>query len=69
MNGCFSAGKSTVAALLVERLGDAFLLDPEMIGVALRDHLVRRRDNDDEHVLIPMRVDADHVIQLICKHP
>ena len=24
---------------------------------------------DREHVLIPMRVDADHVIQLICKHP
>ncbi len=40
INGCFSAGKSTVAALLVERLGNAFLLDPEMIGVALRDHLV-----------------------------
>ena len=28
-----------------------------------------RRDNDREHVLIPMRVDTDHVIQLICKHP
>ena len=40
INGCFSAGKSTVAGLLMERLGGAFLLDPEMIGVALRDHLV-----------------------------
>jgi hypothetical protein len=33
------------------------------------DDRTRRRDNDREHVLIPMRVHADHVIQLICKHP
>ncbi len=39
INGCFSAGKTTVAGLLVERLGEAFLLDPEVIGVALRDLL------------------------------
>lgn len=40
INGSFSAGKTTVAELLVERLGTAFLLDPEVIGAALRDHLV-----------------------------
>lgn len=40
INGCFSAGKTTVAQLLVARLGDAFLLDPEPIGVVLRDRLV-----------------------------
>lgn len=40
INGCFSAGKTTVARLIVERLGAAFLLDPEVIGVVLRDHLV-----------------------------
>lgn len=40
VNGSFSSGKSTVAAFLVERLGAAFLLDPELIGVALRDHVV-----------------------------
>ena len=33
------------------------------------DNRTRRRNNDREHVLIPMRVDANHVIQLICKHP
>src|SRR6266536_2502751 len=33
------------------------------------DNRTRRRDNDREHVLIPMRVDANHVVQLICKHP
>ena len=33
------------------------------------DDRTRRRDNNREHVLIPMCVDADHVIQLICKHP
>src|SRR6266571_6487238 len=32
------------------------------------DDRTRRRDNNREHVFIPMRVDADHVIQLICKH-
>src|SRR5439155_26939236 len=32
------------------------------------DDRTRRRDNNREHVLIPMRVHTDHVIQLICKH-
>jgi chloramphenicol 3-O-phosphotransferase len=40
INGCFSTGKTTVATLLAERLGNAFILDPESIGAALRDHLV-----------------------------
>lgn len=37
INGSFSAGKTTVAKLLVDRLENAFLLDPELIGVALRE--------------------------------
>lgn len=40
INGSFSAGKTTVANLLVEQLPGAFLLDPEAIGAVLRDHLV-----------------------------
>jgi hypothetical protein len=40
INGSFGVGKTTAARTLVERLGDAFLLDPEMIGLALHDHLV-----------------------------
>ena len=40
INGCFSTGKTTVATLLVARLPDAFLLDPEVIGGVLRDRLV-----------------------------
>ncbi len=40
INGSFSSGKTTVAELLVERLGTAFLLDPEIIGAVLRDRLV-----------------------------
>jgi chloramphenicol 3-O-phosphotransferase len=40
INGSFSAGKTTVAGLVVEQLPGSFLLDPEYIGVALRDHLV-----------------------------
>jgi chloramphenicol 3-O-phosphotransferase len=40
INGAFGVGKTTVARLLVERLGAAFLIDPEVIGNALRDHLV-----------------------------
>lgn len=40
VNGTFGAGKTTVAEMLVARLDEAFLLDPEIIGVMLRDHLV-----------------------------
>lgn len=40
INGCFSTGKTAVATLLVDRLPDAFLLDPEVIGGVLRDRLV-----------------------------
>ena len=40
INGCFSTGKTTVAGLLAERIRDGFILDPEVIGVTLRDHLV-----------------------------
>jgi hypothetical protein len=35
----------------------------------LRDNRTRRRDDDRENALIAVRVDADHVIHLICKHP
>ncbi len=40
INGAFGVGKTTVAELLVETLGRAFLLDPEAIGMVLRDYLV-----------------------------
>ena len=40
INGSFSAGKTSVAKSLVEGLDHSFLLDPELIGVMLRDHLV-----------------------------
>jgi len=28
-----------------------------------------RRDHNRQRVLVSMRVDTDHVIHLICKHP
>jgi chloramphenicol 3-O-phosphotransferase len=40
INGCFSTGKTTVAALIAEKLEGAFVLDPEPLGVVLRDRLV-----------------------------
>jgi chloramphenicol 3-O-phosphotransferase len=40
INGPFSAGKTSVANALAKSLDRAFLLDPEFIGVTLRDHLV-----------------------------
>jgi hypothetical protein len=40
INGCFSTGKTTVAGLLAERIPEVFILDPEVIGATLRDHLV-----------------------------
>src|SRR6266581_6890100 len=36
---------------------------------ALRDNSARRCDNDREDVLVAMCVDADHEVQLVCKHP
>jgi len=35
----------------------------------LRHNSTTRRDNDREHMLVAVRVDADHIIHLICKHP
>jgi len=35
----------------------------------LREHRSRGSDNDSERVLIAVRVDTDHVIHLVCKHP
>lgn len=40
INGSFSTGKTSVAKALIEGLDGSFLLDPELIGVMLRDHLV-----------------------------
>jgi chloramphenicol 3-O-phosphotransferase len=40
INGAFSVGKTSVANRLTEQLEDSFLLDPEVIGGMLRDHLV-----------------------------
>ncbi len=36
---------------------------------SLRDDRPCRCDNHSEHVLVAVRVDADHVVHLICKHP
>ena len=35
----------------------------------LRQYRPRRRTNDRERVLIAVRIDADHVIHPVCKHP
>jgi chloramphenicol 3-O-phosphotransferase len=45
INGSFSAGKTTVADLVVAQIPGAFLLDPEWIGYVLRDRLVPPSEN------------------------
>jgi len=35
----------------------------------LRDKRADRRGHHRQHVLVSVRVDADHVIQLVCNHP
>ena len=35
----------------------------------LRDYRSAGRCHDRQHVLIAVSVDADHVIQFVCKHP
>src|SRR5205807_3071489 len=34
-----------------------------------RDHRTSRRGNNRQHMLVQVRVDPDHVAQLVCKHP
>jgi len=34
----------------------------------LRDHDTGRRGDNRQHVLVPVRIDPDHVIHLVCKH-
>ena len=40
INGSFIAGKTSVAEALIEMIRGSFLLDPELIGVMLKDHVV-----------------------------
>jgi predicted kinase len=48
VNGAFGIGKTTVARLLVKRLPDAALFDPELAGIALqRARKLLRRPVDD----------------------
>ena len=35
----------------------------------LRDHRARRGNDHREHVLVPVRIDTNDVIHLICQHP
>ena len=35
----------------------------------VRQHRSGRSDNDSERVLIAVRIDTNHVIHLVCKHP
>ena len=35
----------------------------------LRDHRARPRVDNRKRVLIAMRIDANHVVQFVCKHP
>ena len=47
LNGPFGVGKTTVARILVERLGSALLYDPELFGAARRAVLAPMDVADD----------------------
>lgn len=53
LNGPFGIGKTTTADLLVERLPDAMLLDPEEIGTFVRRLVspIEQRDDYQDHAL------------------
>ncbi|HSH80161.1 MAG TPA: AAA family ATPase, partial [Herpetosiphonaceae bacterium] len=53
LNGPFGIGKTTTAHLLVERLPDAMLLDPEEIGTFVRRLVspIEQRDDYQDHAL------------------
>ncbi len=55
INGAFGAGKTTVAELLVQRIPNSLLYDPEIVGMGLRYILQPIAQFDDFQDLPPWR--------------
>ena len=67
--GTFDREHTPTSSVLVGEL-QGVCVTVVVCGQARLEHHPASADLDDrEHVLITMRVDTDHVIHLICKHP
>jgi len=55
VNGAFGVGKTTVAELLVQRISDSLLYDPEIVGMGLRSIVQPIVTFDDFQDLPPWR--------------
>src|SRR5947209_4522645 len=53
INGSFGVGKSTVAELLVKRIPNSMLYDPEEAGICLR-HIVRPNERFEDFHYLPI---------------
>lgn len=65
INGPFGVGKTTVARLLVGRIKDAVLYDPELVGAfvwhltrEIDEHVEQRKDFQDHPLWVPMVVET-----------
>jgi hypothetical protein len=69
MTGAFDGPHASAAAVLLDKPQRLRITARARSYRLLRHHRTARGDNDREHVLVAVGVDADHVIHLICKHP
>src|SRR6266508_4609275 len=68
MTCAFDRPNAATAAVLLDKPHCLRITARTRTHRLLRQHSTARRNNDREHMLIAVRVDADHVIHLICKH-
>jgi hypothetical protein len=69
MTGTFDGPHASAAAVLLDKPQRLRVTATASSHRLLRHHCTTRTHNDREHVLIAMRIDTNHVIHLICKHP
>jgi predicted kinase len=66
LNGAFGIGKTTTARLLIERIPDAMLYDPEIVGAFLRkllEGVAEQADFQDHSLWEPMVVETARMLK------
>src|SRR6266545_697780 len=69
MAGTLDRPNANTARLTLREAKRLRVTAPGSANHRLRQHRSSWSDNDSERVLIAVRVDTDHVIHLVCKHP
>lgn len=65
LDGCFGAGKTTTAELLLERRPELLLLDPERIGFLLWELDAALRAHDFRGLRLWRRLVVEHVVAVL----